>query len=339
MRRVRAILALLATLAVSPPRLSLGPDSRFTLVWGPSVVAAQSDLGLPAWYPSNILATSRSPLYFQPWIAPHPGTRVTVALDYANIYELAYGPVAGAYVQDLELGTLHLGASRDLDAATFIAADLPVSTAWKGGLDGFLKWWHGLLGIKIPERELRPEHRFGFDLTLPNGSFDRAPATYLGDLRLGLGRRIGKGSQLLGTLTLPTTTNAGYAKRVPSIGLLYAGQTDLAAKLRVEGTAGLGYTPRTSGLLRSYQRDVFLSMGGGFRWHFAGITSMFGTLWWSTPYYSGTGIAGLDRPDMTFDFGWIFRSRSGVEWRIGMSEDPVPSGPGVDAVFKASRSW
>ena len=48
---------------------------------------------------------------------------------------------------------------------------------------------------------------------------------------------------------------------------------------------------------------------------------------------------GLDRPDMAFDFGWIFRTHGGAEWRVGMSEDPVPSGPGVDAVFKASRSW
>lgn len=323
MRYIRAAAALLATLAVSPSR----------------PLAAQSDLGLPTWYPSNILATARTPLYFQPSIAPHPGTRVTVALDYANIYELAYGPVAGAYVQDLELGTLHVGAARDLSPTTFLIADLPISTAWKGGLDGFLSWWHGVLGIEIPERKLRPEHRFGFDLDLPNGSSHRRPATYLGDLRLGLGRRLGNGSQLVGTLTLPTTTDRDYAKEVPSLGLLLAGATDLAPKLRVEGSAGLGYTPRASGLLRTYQRDVFVAMGGGFRWHFAGVTSMFGTLWWSTPYYARTGIAGLDRADMTFDFGWIFRARSGAEWRIGMSEDPLPSGPGVDAVFKASRSW
>lgn len=319
----RTLAVLLAALALSLPR----------------PLAAQSDLGLPTWYPSNILATARTPLYFQPWVAPHAGIRTTIALDYANIYELAYGAMAGAYVQDLELGTLHFGASRDLTPSTFVTADLPVSTAWKGGLDGFLSWWHGLLGIHLPERELRPEHRFGFDLDLPNGSFSHPPATYLGDLRLGLGRRLGSGSQLLGTLTLPTTTNADYAKAVPSLGLLLAGETELAPRLRIEGTAGLGYTPRTGTFLRGYQRDVFISMGGGFRWHFAGVTSMFGTFWWSTPYYSNTGIAGLDRPDMTFDFGWIFRTRSGAEWRIGMSEDPLPSGPGVDAVFKASRSW
>ena len=303
-------------------------------------IAAQTDLGLPVFYQSNILATARSPLYFQPWVAPHAGVRYAAALDYANIYELAYGPVAGDYVQDLELATLHLSAARDLSSRAFVTADLPVSTAWKGGLDGFLKWWHGLLGIKIPERELRPQHRFGFDATLPNGgSFVRDPATYLGDLRLGGGLRLGRSGQLMTTVTLPTTTASGYGKGVPSLGLMLAGQSDLDPRLRVEGTTGLGVTPRTHGVFRPYQKEVFFSMGGGFRWRFYRRTSMFGTLWWHTPYYARTGIAGLDRPDMAFDFGWIFRTHGGGEWRVGMSEDPLPSGPGVDAVFKATRSW
>lgn len=306
----------------------------------PRSLAAQTDLGLPVFYQSNILATARSPLYFQPTIEDHPGTRLTAALDYANIYELSYGVYAGSYVQDLELATLHLGAERALSRSTFVTADLPVSRAWKGDLDGFLKWWHGLLGIKIPERSLRPENRFGFQLTLPDGhAFDRAPATYLGDLRLGGGVRLGPNGQVMATITLPTTTASGYDRGVPSFGMMVAGRSDLDPKLRVEGTGGIGFTPRTRDILRPYQRDVFLSMGGGFRWRFYRGTSMFGTLWWHSPYYARTTMQGLDRPDMAFDFGWIFRTHAGAEWRVGMSEDPIPSGPGVDAVFKASRSW
>ncbi|HET7042843.1 MAG TPA: DUF3187 family protein [Gemmatimonadales bacterium] len=322
-RSLTAVLCL-ATLAVSPPPR----------------LAAQSDLGLPAFYQSNILATARSPLYFQPWVAPRAGTRYGVALDYANIYEFNYGTLGGSYVQDLELATLHLAARRDLSPTTFVTADLPVSTAWKGGLDAFLKWWHGLLGIEIPERDLRPENRFGYQLVLPDGKgFDRAPATYLGDLRLGGGRRFGAGGQVMATVTLPTTTADGYGRRVPSAGAMVAGKSDLDPRLRVEGTAGLGYAPRTGGVMRRYERDLFVSMGGGFRWRFYRGTSMFGTLWWHSPYYARTSMGGLDRADLAFDFGWIFRTRGGAEWRVGMAEDPNPSGPGVDAVFKASRSW
>ena len=324
MRRSSPTLLALVLLAISPSRR----------------LAAQTDLGLPVVYQSNILATARSPLYFQPWVAPHAGTRYAVALDYANIYELAYGAYAGDYVQDLELATVHLSARRDLSPTAFVTADLPVSTAWRGGLDAFLKWWHGLLGIQIPERSLRPENRFGFHLALPDGrGFDRRPATYLGDVRLGGGLRLGRGGQVMATLTLPTATTSGYGRGVASVGVMVAGQTDLDPRLRVEGTAGLGFAPRTHLALRPYERDVFASMGGGFRWRFYRGTSMFGTLWWHSPYYARTTIAGLDRPDMAFDFGWIFRTHGGAEWRVGMTEDPLPSGPGVDAVFKASRTW
>jgi len=319
------------TLLLAVMVLALSPSRR---------LAAQSDLGLPTSYQNNILATARSPLYFQPWVPAHTGTRVTVALDYANTFELAYGTVYGSYVQDLELGTVRLSATRDLSPTTFVSADLPLSTAWKGGLDGFLKWWHGLLGIQIPERDLRPENRFAFRGAFANGdSFDLKPRSYVGDLRIGAGWRFRPNGQLMGTMTLPTTTADGYGRGVVSLGTMLTGWSDLDPRLRVEGSLGLGWTPRSDAATRSFQRDVFGSVCGGFRWRFYKSASMFGTLWWHSPYYARTTIHALDYPDVAFDFGWIFHLKSGAEWRFGMTEDPLPSGPGVDAVFKASRSW
>ena len=322
--RGASVLLALALLAVSPPRR----------------LAAQSDLGLPVSMPANILAADRSPLYFQPWVPHHEGTRLTVAFDYANIFEYNRGFIGGTYIQDLELSTVRLRATRDLSPATFVMADASINTAWKGGLDGFLHWWHGLLGIEIPERELRPEHRFGYDLGLPNGdSVSYRPATYLGDLRLGAGWRFRPHGQLVGTVTLPTATAEGYGKRVASAALLLTGWSELDPRLRVEGSVGLGYTPRTDGTLRPYQRTTFMTAGGGFRWRFYRQASMFGTIYWHSPYYAHTTMRALDGNDVTFDFGWIFRTPGGAEWRVGMAEDPNPSGPGVDATFKASRSW
>lgn len=322
------------------PRTCVRLALAVSAVLPPCHLAAQSDLGLPTSYQNNILATGRSPLYFQPWVPAHTGTRVTVALDYANIFELSYGAVYGSYVQDLELGTVRLSATRDLSPTTFVSADLPLSTSWKGGLDGFLKWWHGVLGIKIPERDLRPENRFAFRGAFANGdSFDLKPRSYIGDLRVGAGWRFRPHGQLVGTVTLPTTTADGYGRGVVSLGTMLTGWSDLDPRLRVEGSLGLGWAPRSDAATRAYQRDVFGSVGGGFRWRFYRSASMFGTLWWHSPYYARTTIHALDLPDVAFDFGWIFRLKSGAEWRVGMTEDPLPSGPGVDAVFKASRSW
>jgi hypothetical protein len=263
-----------------------------------------------------------------------------VALDYSSTYELGFGYTGGSYVQDLELGTLHFNAASDLSPTTFVTVDLPVSTAWKGDLDGFMHWWHGLLGIAIPERDLRPRNEFGYELALPdNDTITHGPASYLGDIRLGGGWRFAPGGQLMGTVTLPTTTASGYGRGVVSLGAMLSGWTDLHPKFRIEGSTGLGYTPHTDGVLSPYQRTVFLSAGGGFRWRFYRGTSAFATLWWHSPYYAHTTMRSLDDYELTLDFGWIFRTRRGAEWRVGMAEDPNPSGPGVDAVFKASRSW
>ncbi|HTK55344.1 MAG TPA: DUF3187 family protein, partial [Gemmatimonadales bacterium] len=187
MRRTVALFAL-AILAVSPSR----------------PLAAQSDLGLAASVQSNILASRRSALYFQPFVQPHTGTRLTVAFDYANIYEFNRGLAGGTYIQDLELSTFRLNVARDLSPTTFVTGDLAVGTSWKGGLDGFLTWWHGLLGIEIPARKLRPEHRFAYDLGLPDGdSVSYRPTTCLSDLRVGAGWRFHPQGQLVGTVTLP----------------------------------------------------------------------------------------------------------------------------------------
>jgi hypothetical protein len=323
---------------IRPARLLIA--LALLIAYPPARLPAQSDLGLPVIHPSNLHAVARSPLYFQPWVPAGSSPRFTVAFDYANIYELSYGPLAGDYVQDLELSTVRFNATKDLSPTTFVTADLTLNTAWRGGLDGFLDWWHGVLGIEIPERELRPEHRFGHHIDLPNGErFEASPANYLGDLRIGAGLRMGPRSQVVGTITLPTTTAEGYGRRVPALGVMFTAREELHPKLMVEGTAGFGVTPRTDGSLRTYQKTAFGSVGGGFRWRFYRQASMFGTLWWHSAHYDRTNIAALDQNDFTFDFGWIFRTPGGAEWRVGMSEDPSPSGPGVDAVFKASRSW
>jgi hypothetical protein len=324
MKRPVAVLGAFVALSVSSPRR----------------LSAQSDLGLPTIHQSNLMASARSPLYFQPWVPARGRTRFTIALDYANIYELTYGYYGGEYVQDLELGTIRFSATRPLSSSTFLLADLPVSTAWKGGLDGFLGWWHDLLGIEMPSRELRPDNEWGYEVSDPAGdTVGYAPKVYLGDIQLGAGWRFAPQGQLMGTVTLPTATADGYGRDVATYGAMMTGWTDLAPKLRVEAGLGVGVAPKTGGTIAHYQRTLFGKLGGGFRWRFYRGASMYGTLWWHSPYYEHTGLPSLDRNDLNFDFGWIIRTTSGAEWRFGMSEDPQPSGPGVDAIFKASRSW
>ena len=179
--------------------------------------------GLPSYAPVNPVAASRSGVYFQPYEEPHPGRwRTSLSLDYANTIEYNQLPTA-SYVLDSEILRLRLRAARDLDRRAFVQLDADLGGAYDGFLDGFLDWYHGLLGIDIPEREQRPRDAFLYEITLPRRPTiqRRSSDLFLGDVQAGLGIRLTRKLQTLLSITFPTTTGpAGYGRGVPSASLL-----------------------------------------------------------------------------------------------------------------------
>ncbi|HET7023807.1 MAG TPA: DUF3187 family protein [Gemmatimonadales bacterium] len=307
-----------------------------------SPVAAQSDSGLPAHYSINPVAVSRSGLYFEPYRSPHPGWRYAVQLDYGNMIEYGAAIDGRVYLLDAEAATFHLNVGRDLGARTFVIADVPVRSVYAGVMDGFLDWYHNLIGIPIPERQLRPRNQFEYRVELPNGDtlVRHRLDPSLGDIRLGLGVRHSDAVQSVLSITLPTTTGAeGYGRATPSVSLLNTWRARWHPRLRYEGSLDVGYTPATGGPMAQYQHTTFLALTSGVRWNFAGVSSMFGNLYYHSSYYGGTGFASLDHPELSFDYGFIFRTHAGGEWRLGMTEDLIPTSPAIDVVFKVGRSW
>jgi hypothetical protein len=120
---------------------------------------------------------------------------------------------------------------------------------------------------------------------------------------------------------------------VVSTGLVTTVHAPLAEPLIYEGSLGLGYAP-THGDLSEYQRTAFVSASSGMRWRFWGRQSLYANLFYHSPYYHDTTIPALDRRELSLDFGWILTTRHGAEWRLGLTEDLEPSGPGVDLVFR-----
>jgi hypothetical protein len=157
---------------------------------------------------------------------------------------------------------------------------------------------------------------------------------FLGDVRLAAGLRYGPHIQTIASITLPTSTApVGYGRGVVGTGLVTTVRAGLAEPLTYEGSLGLGYTP-THGDLTTYQRTTFVSVSSGMRWRFWGRQSLFANLFFHSPYYHDTTIPSLDRRELSLDFGWILATKSGREWRLGMTEDMEPSGPGIDLVFR-----
>jgi hypothetical protein len=113
--------------------------------------------GLPAYAPVNPVADSRTPLAFEPFRTPRPGRWTAgLALDYGSAIEHAEEPRA-RYDLDAEILRLRLRVARDLSPAVFVELDASAGGSYPGFLDGFLDWYHNLLGITIEARALRPK--------------------------------------------------------------------------------------------------------------------------------------------------------------------------------------
>ena len=321
-----------------PPRIPFPLALLSVLLSAASTASAQ---GLPEFAPLNPMASSRSGLYYQPYRDPAPGRWIVAfGIDYASVIEYNRLPQAD-YVLDSELLRLGLGLSRDLGRNSFLLLNAGLGGAYAGFLDGFLDWYHGALGIRVSERESRPRDRFLYTLTSPDGSsFSRSRRDlFLEDVRLGLGLRASSRFQTVFSLTLPTSTGPdGYGRGVPSLAVVNTLRVPVRRQLMYEGSLGLGFTP-AHGSLPEGQRTVFLQATSGLRWRIWGGQSVFANLFYHSPYYHDTTLPALDGRELSLDFGWIFPNRQGQEWRVGLTEDLEPGGPGVDLIFRVGRTF
>ena len=216
---------------------------------------------------------------------------LTAALSYASTIE-SNSTSAATYLLDSELLRVRLGVSHDLSPRTFVLADAELLGAYSGFLDGFLDWYHGLLGISIPERERRPHDEFGYFVDLP----DEAPLrghpddAFLGDMRLGVGVRVHPAVQSVAVVTLPTSTGPeGYGHGVVTAGFLNTAHLPLSSRLIGEGSLGLGFAP-SHGTLAESQHELMASGSVGARFRLFGRQSLYGNLFYHTPYYHDTGM-------------------------------------------------
>lgn len=313
-------------------RFFLPPAGLALLLALPRTVPAQ---GLPAFEPVNPLATSRSGLSFLPYQEARPGWSLSIAMDYASTIEDNTLPPAD-YLLDSELLRLRIGLRRDLGPRTFLLVEPQIRGAYSGFLDGFLDWYHGVLGIDVPERERRPDDSFLYSVGLPDGRvIGRRPSDlFLGDLRVGMGFRVSPALQSALLVGLPTSTGPdGYGTGVVSVNLLNTFRAMLHPRLHYEGSFSAGLTP-THGPLDDLQRTFLVAASSGLRFRVWGRQSIYANLFYHSPYYDGTGLPSLERRDLSLDFGWILAAKGGREWRLGLTEDLEPGGPAVDLVFR-----
>lgn len=304
----------------------------------PGVLSAQV---LPPYVPVNPVLASRSAIYAQPIVPARAGWRTAITVDYSNAIETGITSSRREYLFDAELMQVDLWLTRDLSPGWFASGNVALRSAHDGFLDSFLNWYHEVIQLPVEARNRRPIDTYGWQFTVPDGSYDfPRQSAFLGDLRLAVGRRIGKG-QLVASVTLPTASNGVDAWSRNTVGTAASAAVRVVDNARVQLELGgnVGYTP-THGELARYQRTFFVGATTGFRWRVIRQQAVFATLLVQSANYRNTGFAALDEPEVTLDFGGLLQLREG--WpalQVGMTEDLLPRGPSVDAGFRLGLHW
>ncbi len=302
-------------------------------------VTALPAQGLPAYQPVNPVLTSRSSVYFQPYVERSRPWDVRLLLDYGSAIEYN-DHTTSRFILDGEFARLDATVIRNV-GPVFLGASASYNAAWGGFLDGFLNWYHSFTGLRVAAREVVPNDQFTYLIELPDGRrFERQGSSgFLGDVRLVAGHRHTRFWQTAVSVTLPTSTGpVGYGRGVASVAAVTTMRGAVDGRLTLEGSAGLGYTPR-HGDLQDFQRTVFHSLGGGARYRFWGRQAAFINIFYQSSNYQGTTFSSLDERELTLDYGFLLKAKRGPEWFLGMTEDLAPSGPAIDLAFRIGARW
>ena len=300
-------------------------------------LAAQSP---PPHRPINPLASTRSPLAYQPMVDFDPrGSRSQVTLEYANAIDVSFSSTA-SYLLDAELFRLTWSGARDLSPTFWTGGSVSLVGSQAGFADEFFEWYHSVIGYDQPERDARPRNTYGFAVDLPGGVHyaPEADGVALGEARFTLGVRHGVDQQTALSVVLPLGKGGSLSRSQPGLALSHTLRVRALEPLLWEISGGVGATP-TGGSLEAWQHP-FSGMGTtGVRLRLFGRHSIYGYFFYHSPFYHDTAIPSLDNDMLTADFGWIYRTAAGKEWRIGFTEDIAPTDLGVDLVLVVTGSW
>ena len=289
----------------------------------------------PAHEPLNPAIVARSGLLHLPLEAPAPRWTFSSTAEYGSVVErnLTWPDL---YLYDAELLRVQVAARRDVGERGFVRLQAGVTGAYDGFADAFCEDYPQLIQWVMPERDTRPRNAYGARLLLTERAIDvesERHALLPADLRATIGMRLGGAHQTAVSLTVPVApARSVFARRVPSVSAMHTARASGRA-FTVEGSVGVGYTPRT-GELSNVQRTVFTMAAAGASVALARDHSLYATLFHHGAAYRGTNFPELDGTELSADFGYAWRSRSGRVWRIGLTEDLRRRDPGIDLVVK-----
>ena len=294
---------------------------------------------LPEHSPLNPTVAERTGVYVQPYLPPADGWSWSATAEYGSIVERNIN-FPDSYLLDAELVRLRFQLRRDLGTHAFLLAEAGVAGAFSGVSDGFFESYHRLIRFTMEERDARPHNRFGDRLLLQSRGMDRrrdAHPMLPTDARLAAGLRLGP-SQTVLSMTIPTApTRSLYHRGTVSLALLETLRLPTGERLYADLSGGVGYTP-SQGMLEPIQNTTFILGSASARLRLWGNHAVFATFYGQSAPYRDTNFPELDLADTGIDFGYLWQSRGGRQWRVGLTEDLRRRDPGMDLALKVSTS-
>jgi len=303
-----------------------------------SAAGAQVAESPPRYEPLNPMVVARSGLFVPEAVTPVDGWRLGASIEYGSIVErnLAFPDF---FLLDAELLRVQLRARRGLGRGAVVELEGGVSGATGGFADVFFEQYHALIQWVMEERDARPRNSYGDRLYLARAGVNRTGRAQLAlpsDVRATLGVAHGPAAQTVLSVTLPTApASSRFARHVPSVNVVESLRLTPSPRVTLTGSAGLGYTPRT-GELRAVQRPVLALASAGAVVRVARSHAAYATFLYHSPSYQDTRFPELDLGEVTVDLGYRWRSASGRQWRVGITEDTRRRDPAIDLVLKVS---
>lgn len=296
-------------------------------------VHAQATPALPDYAPLSPTLSLRSGLSSYGYRAARTGWTVETLFEYGSAAELQ-STAASSYVLDAELMRTTLTARRDVGARTFIDVRAGVTGAYAGFADGVFDAYHRIIRYQQHGRGQRPTNEYAHEIRLGDVAVVIPPGRVdLAGVRVGAGRRHTARLQSYAAVTLPTAT--AHPRGVPSFALMHTLRAPAGARVHYDATVGIGHTP-SHGPLAGAQHTRFVAASFAARADVWRGHALYWTVFHHSAPYRGTGIALLDRGELSTDFGVVLSTPDGGEWRIGLVED-LRHDAGMDLVIRVSR--
>jgi hypothetical protein len=268
---------------------------------------------------------------------PAAGTgRVAAVVNWTNFATTEHeGDLA--YTLDGEVFETRLVLDRALGERFALHGELAYRSLSEGSLDGPIDQWHDLFGLPNGSRDRLPEDALLLEYTVGGVAAFRtdAAASGLADLPLALGWQVraSDAGALAAWFSVKAPTGSAEdwtGSGAVDVALSLAGERRLAGHWQLFGQANLVWLGEGD-LLPALQEDYAWSLLAGVSWNAWRGLDLTAQLESNSAVFD-TGLDHLDGDATVLTFGGCYRTASGWQFDVGVSEDvEVDASP--DVVF------